>query len=84
MNNSVKNHCILNDTWLSGCISRLAFQGASEQQTILLISQWELAALKYASWLETEGFTIQEAVGIVDLALVKADFDLGKFPVCLA
>jgi hypothetical protein len=75
---------MLNDQWLSECICRLESRAASEAQLIAVVSQWELAALKYASWLEAEGFTIKEAVSIVDLALVKADFDLTKFPVCWA
>jgi hypothetical protein len=49
---------------------------------ITFVEQWDDAAHDYLDWLELEGFTQVESVGLLNAALEKADLDMGPFPVC--
>ena len=75
-----QNDGILPDSFLRMCIT--CFETRPEEEPIHFVDQWDFAALKYAHWLENEGFTRGKSVEILNAALVKANLNLGRFPVC--
>jgi hypothetical protein len=62
--------------------SFLRFKSRPEEELVHFVEEWNYAALKYARWLEDEGFSRSQFVEILNAALERADLDLGKFPVC--
>jgi hypothetical protein len=73
---------LLGNDWLEECIVRLQARAASEEEIIAYANAWELAVIKYACWMETEGFEFEHSVRILNKAMEVADFDLAAFPIC--
>jgi hypothetical protein len=71
---------ILDGQWLEGYVD--LYEDTPTPEITAGANQWADAVIRYADWLEAEGFTVSDVTRVLFGAVKRANFDLSRFPVC--